>query len=303
MADNGIKQQDHPHQQANICPNCAQPLSPTKLDWRFVIEEARMVIDLDKGILYTIKEVLLRPGASIRHYLNVDRSKFMRPFLFLFILSAISTFVTNPKDEQDDTAQPTIAESVNSSDESDKSGKNTSQAASNDAPPSEITPPSETRTQTEFKGIELNFVTADEDQSPTQTKLHSILKQVFKWSSENSGWTAVFIVVVFTPWIKLFFKNSPYNSIEIAIMFCYISGVTVTIAMFGALIQYAFRIEAYSIGRTISNLYTIWAIGQFFEVSWKGYIKVAFAYTTGMVFFVGSTVGLALLAIHFNLIG
>lgn len=299
MANNVNQESKQDLKSEQCCANCAKSLAPVRLDWSFVIDEMRQVVDLDKGIFYTIKEVLLRPGQSVRNYLRVDRSKFMRPFLFLFILSAISTFVTNPRDEQDNAEPSTITESRNPPVESEKDAPS--------IPPSEETSrankeTSEKTTQAEINGIELNFVSDDTDSSPTQEKFHSTLKSVFKWSTENSGWTAVFFVVVFTPWIKLFFKKSPYNSIEVAIMFCYISGVTVTIAMFGALIQYALKVQAHSIGQTVSNLYAIWAIGQFFEVNWKGYIKVALAFSSGMIFFVGSAMGLALLAIHFKLI-
>ncbi|MBV6654569.1 MAG: DUF3667 domain-containing protein [Mameliella sp.] len=58
-----------------------------RIDGQYIISEIRHVLNFDKGILFTIKALLLRPGKSIRVYINEDRSKLVKPILFLIVCS------------------------------------------------------------------------------------------------------------------------------------------------------------------------------------------------------------------------
>lgn len=311
MANNVNQESKQDLKSEQCCANCAKPLAPVRLDWSFVIDEMRKVVDLDKGILYTLKEVFLRPGASIRHYLTVDRNKFMRPLLFLVILSAISNYVTNPNEGQDESTLSSVTDAAepasllssstpNLDDDSITEQKNSDQ--NTEEQQNEAAASQEDITKLQFKRIGINFVSNNDGNSSNQVKFTETIKWLYRWTNENPGWTAVFFVVMFTPWIKLYFRKYDYNIIEISVMFCYITGVALTIAMLGGLIKIATKIDSYSIGQTLSNLYTIWAIGRFYEVNWKGYIRVTLTYITAMAFFVISAVLLAQSAIYLKLI-
>ena len=73
----------------NRCSNCGQSTKPTRINGRYIIREIVDVLSADRGILYTIKRILLSPGKSIRHYITEDRSRYVKPITFVIITSLI----------------------------------------------------------------------------------------------------------------------------------------------------------------------------------------------------------------------
>ncbi|MBL7827421.1 MAG: DUF3667 domain-containing protein [Saprospiraceae bacterium] len=59
----------------------------TKLVFSEVLDK---VLPLDRGVLFTAKELLLRPGEMLRGYLAGKRAKFTKPLQFLLVIGAIS---------------------------------------------------------------------------------------------------------------------------------------------------------------------------------------------------------------------
>ena len=49
--------------------------------------------NLEKGLLLTVRELTLRPGSTIRGYLDTDRFKFTNPFKYYFITVSIYLFL------------------------------------------------------------------------------------------------------------------------------------------------------------------------------------------------------------------
>jgi len=47
-------------------------------------------------MVYTIKNVLIRPGESVRQFIAEDRHRFVKPITFLFICTLLFAFVSNP---------------------------------------------------------------------------------------------------------------------------------------------------------------------------------------------------------------
>ena len=48
---------------------------------------------VDHGVLYTLRELLLRPGDTLRRYLAGERSRFFRPLTLLLLLGGLATFL------------------------------------------------------------------------------------------------------------------------------------------------------------------------------------------------------------------
>lgn len=72
------------------CSACGQSAETERISWHSIIHEIEHgIIHVDKGILYTIKELVLRPGATIKNYLAGKRVDHFKPFAFIFILSTI----------------------------------------------------------------------------------------------------------------------------------------------------------------------------------------------------------------------
>jgi len=77
----------------NFCPNCGQPSNLKRIDGQYVLSEISSVLNFDKGILFTIRELLLRPGFSIRKFVSNDRNRLVKPIFFIIITSLIYSLV------------------------------------------------------------------------------------------------------------------------------------------------------------------------------------------------------------------
>lgn len=59
-----------------------------------IIKDILYVLNLEQGMGYTIKQLLVAPGATIQEYLFEDRNRLTRPFQLIVLLVAIATFLT-----------------------------------------------------------------------------------------------------------------------------------------------------------------------------------------------------------------
>ncbi len=74
---------------SKFCPDCGQPASLKRIDGHYIIHEIEHVLHFERGILYTIKELLTKPGQSIRKYLSENRSRLVKPIIFIILTSLI----------------------------------------------------------------------------------------------------------------------------------------------------------------------------------------------------------------------
>jgi hypothetical protein len=81
--------------QGNFCAHCGQPAKIKRIDAQYIIHEITHVLHFDKGILYTIKELLVRPGHSVRTFIAEDRSRMVKPVIFIIVCSLIYTLTTH----------------------------------------------------------------------------------------------------------------------------------------------------------------------------------------------------------------
>jgi len=77
----------------NYCPNCGQPTQLKRIDGRYLIQEIGDFFFANKGMLYTTKRVLIRPGESVKQFITEDRYRFVKPITFLFITSLVYTLI------------------------------------------------------------------------------------------------------------------------------------------------------------------------------------------------------------------
>jgi hypothetical protein len=72
-----------------FCPACGQPTPAHRIDWHFLGHELEhSVLHMDRGVLYSLKELMLRPGHLMRAYLDGQRAKQVKPLLLLMITAA-----------------------------------------------------------------------------------------------------------------------------------------------------------------------------------------------------------------------
>lgn len=81
--------------EGHFCSNCGQPTELKRIDGRYIRDEISSVFNFDKGLLLTIKELLIRPGKSVRQFLTADRHRLVKPILFILITSLIYTIINN----------------------------------------------------------------------------------------------------------------------------------------------------------------------------------------------------------------
>lgn len=77
-----------------ICPICGQSAKVQRIDRHYISHEIKHHLNIEKGFLYTIKELLIRPGKAIREYILEDRDKYIKPIVFLVSTAVIFALIT-----------------------------------------------------------------------------------------------------------------------------------------------------------------------------------------------------------------
>lgn len=75
----------------NYCSNCGNPKVLPKISGHLVLSEVASVLNFQKGILFTIRELLLKPGKNIKAFLHEDRNRLIKPISFVLLTSVIYT--------------------------------------------------------------------------------------------------------------------------------------------------------------------------------------------------------------------
>lgn len=70
-----------------------QPQLP-RLSFRKIAEDVLEVVNLEKGIPYTIKRLIADPGSAMQEYLFENRQRMAKPFPLLVLLVAIATYMS-----------------------------------------------------------------------------------------------------------------------------------------------------------------------------------------------------------------
>lgn len=74
----------------NYCNQCGQSAETHRLNFHFLWHDIQHgLFHFDKGVLYTSKQLLTRPGASIREFLEGKRVKHFKPLSLVIILATI----------------------------------------------------------------------------------------------------------------------------------------------------------------------------------------------------------------------
>ena len=79
----------------NFCPNCGQPSVLKRIDGHYIAHEIEHVLHFDRGILFTVRELFINPGQSIRNYISENRSRLVKPVIFIILTSLIYTLISH----------------------------------------------------------------------------------------------------------------------------------------------------------------------------------------------------------------
>jgi Protein of unknown function (DUF3667) len=81
--------------EGNYCNKCGQTANTHEINFHSILHEVQHTfLHIDKGILYTTKQLLIRPGHTIRDYLNGKRVEHFKPFSYILILSTVYALLT-----------------------------------------------------------------------------------------------------------------------------------------------------------------------------------------------------------------
>lgn len=79
----------------NFCNNCGQKSNVQKINFTYLVDEiSNSVLQVNRGILFTIKELFVRPGNSIREFLEGKRKQHFKPLAFVLLVSTIYVLLT-----------------------------------------------------------------------------------------------------------------------------------------------------------------------------------------------------------------
>ena len=78
----------------NFCSNCGQR-KYKRIDRKYIWNEIQYtVLHTNKGLLYSIKNIIKNPGKTAREYIEGKRINHYKPILLVFVLSGISAFIS-----------------------------------------------------------------------------------------------------------------------------------------------------------------------------------------------------------------
>lgn len=83
------------------CAQCGQPRKLRRIDRKYMLAALAGVLNFEQGIGYTIREIFLRPGRSVRQFILVDRDRLVKPVLFIIVCSLIYTVSQQVADFED----------------------------------------------------------------------------------------------------------------------------------------------------------------------------------------------------------
>jgi hypothetical protein len=77
-----------------FCGHCGQPASTHRLDLRHLLHEIpHSIWHVDKGLFYTLRELLRRPGATILGYMRGQRAQHFAPLSLLLLITGVASFL------------------------------------------------------------------------------------------------------------------------------------------------------------------------------------------------------------------
>lgn len=81
--------------EGRFCPDCGQKSNTHRITLQAILHDIpHSVFHIDKGLFYTFWQMLYKPGKVVKNYVDGKRVKYFAPIAYVFLLSAVSSFVT-----------------------------------------------------------------------------------------------------------------------------------------------------------------------------------------------------------------
>jgi hypothetical protein len=71
------------------------PVKPTlkRINSAYIWHEFQHIFHFEKGFLYTLKGLMLQPGKTVREFILEDRTKAVKPVIFILVISTVVTLI------------------------------------------------------------------------------------------------------------------------------------------------------------------------------------------------------------------
>jgi hypothetical protein len=80
---------------ANFCGNCGQAAELHRINGRYIRHEIEHILHFEKGILFTVRELFIRPGKAVKAFISENRGRLVKPVVFLIVTSVIYSLVSH----------------------------------------------------------------------------------------------------------------------------------------------------------------------------------------------------------------
>lgn len=83
-----------------FCSKCGQRSDVSRINFTsFINEVSQSFFQINKGFFYTLKELTVRPGNTLKEYLDGKRKNHFKPITYLITLSTVYFFITKMTDQ------------------------------------------------------------------------------------------------------------------------------------------------------------------------------------------------------------
>ncbi|MGV3518927.1 DUF3667 domain-containing protein [Luteitalea sp.] len=73
-----------------FCPACGQPTPAPRIDWLFLRQEMQQtVLQMERGLLYSLTHLMVRPGHLMRDYIEGRRASHVKPLPLLLTTAGV----------------------------------------------------------------------------------------------------------------------------------------------------------------------------------------------------------------------
>ena len=79
----------------NYCPNCGQATKIKRIDGYYIAHEIGQILNFERGILFTVRELLIKPGENIKNFISENRNRLVKPIIFIIITSLIYSLINH----------------------------------------------------------------------------------------------------------------------------------------------------------------------------------------------------------------
>ena len=77
----------------NYCSNCGNPIQLKRIDGHYLMHEIEHILHFERGFLFTLKELIIRPSEVIKEFITTSRNRLVKPIIFIIITSLIYTLI------------------------------------------------------------------------------------------------------------------------------------------------------------------------------------------------------------------